>query len=153
VRTRYHGDYHLGQVLLTENDFVITDLEGEPAREFAARRAKGTPLKDVAAMLRSFAYAKVVTRRAFAAKNPGDLHAIDRLLGAWREQVDAAFLASYAEAMTGCPAYPSTAGDVERVVSLAIVQRLHYEMRYELDHRPDWAAVPLQDLHDVFGGA
>jgi maltose alpha-D-glucosyltransferase/alpha-amylase len=134
---------------LTENDFVITDLEGEPARDFAARRIKSTPLKDVAAMLRSFAYAKVVTHRTFAAKGFADLAGAEYLLEVWQRETDAAYRAAYAAAMAGCAAYPADPVGAGCVLELAAVQRLLYEVRYELDHRPDWVAVPLQDLHGL----
>lgn len=149
VRTRYHGDYHLGQVLVIENDFVITDLEGEPARGLTERRAKSTPLKDVASMLRSFAYAKAVTRQTLLAKGTRDLAVIDELLAAWQTEVERAFFDAYRQAMAECAAFPAGRGDAERLVRLAVLQRLLYEVRYELDHRPDWAAVPLEDLRGL----
>jgi maltose alpha-D-glucosyltransferase/alpha-amylase len=152
LATRYHGDYHLGQALLTENDFVITDLEGEPAREFAERRRKGSPLKDVASMLRSFSYAKAVTLRNLAARRNDDFARAELVLEGWRREVDRIFRAAYAEAMAGCGAYPSDAAEAQRLLELAAVQRLLYEVRYELDHRPDWVAVPLQDLRSLFTG-
>ena len=146
LSTRYHGDYHLGQVLVVHNDFAITDFEGEPNRSFAERRAKDTPLKDVAAMLRSFAYAKAVARRAFAAKGTVDLARIEVLLRDWHLRVSAEFATAYRVAMAGCAAYPAGPDEARRLLALATLQRLLYELRYELDHRPDWLVVPLDDL-------
>jgi maltose alpha-D-glucosyltransferase / alpha-amylase len=147
--TRYHGDYHLGQVLVVHNDFVITDFEGEPNRGFAERRAKHTPLKDLAAMLRSFAYARVVTYRAFAAKGVADLARIDVLLRDWQGQVSTEFANSYRKEMIGCEAYPLLPDGARRLLKLATLQRLLYELRYELDHRPEWVVVPLHDLEQL----
>src|SRR6202008_4373676 len=88
---RLHGDYHLGQVLITRNDFVITDLEGEPGRTLAERRRKHTVLKDLAAMPRSFDYARVVAAEQFAAKPSSGAADIRVFLEDWRVQVHAAF--------------------------------------------------------------
>jgi maltose alpha-D-glucosyltransferase/alpha-amylase len=147
--TRYHGDYHLGQVLVVHNDFVITDFEGEPNRSFTERRAKDTPLKDLAAMLRSIAYAKVVTHRAFAAKGVADLARIEALLRDWQRRVSREFVDAYRDAMIGCEAYPLLPDDARRLLELATLQRLLYELRYELDHRPEWVLVPLHDLEQL----
>jgi maltose alpha-D-glucosyltransferase/alpha-amylase len=146
VRTRYHGDYHLGQVLLTGNDFVITDLEGEPDRSLEERREKATALKDVAGMLRSFAYAATVAAREYAADAHGEVAGIDALLADWRERTRGEFVASYRAALEGCPVLPTDEREAERLVRLATLERLLYEVRYELKNRPEWAAVPLTDL-------
>ena len=144
LRTRYHGDYHLGQVLLTRNDFVITDLEGEPGRPLEERRRKASALKDIASMLRSFDYARAVAVRQFAAKRGADGAGVAALLEEWRATAGAEFLTAYRAALGDCAVYPRSAGD--RVLRLAMLERLFYEIRYELDQRPDWVAVPLRDL-------
>nr|MBO2515466.1 maltose alpha-D-glucosyltransferase [Gammaproteobacteria bacterium] len=149
LRTRYHGDYHLGQVLLTAGDFVIVDLEGEPARDYPERRMKAPPLKDVAAMLRSFDYAKGAAARGYGAEREVDRAALDPLLDAWRDAVREAFLEQYRLAMEGSPAYPENADDVALLLELGTLEKLLYEVRYELRNRPDWLPLPLRDLEAV----
>jgi maltose alpha-D-glucosyltransferase/alpha-amylase len=143
---RLHGDYHLGQVLITRNDFIITDLEGEPGRSLAERRRKHTVLKDFAAMRRSFDYARVVAARQFATK-PGsgamDVHAF---LDDWRAQVHSEFRDAYRVAIGDCPVLPPHPADERRLLVLATIERLLYEIRYELTHRPELVTVPLADL-------
>src|SRR5690606_37975257 len=86
LSTRFHGDYHLGQVLLTGADFVIVDLEGEPGRTFEERRRKTTPLTDIAGMLRSFDYAKGVAARRIGAERFTDTTMLSTVLADWRDQ-------------------------------------------------------------------
>ena len=152
VQTRYHGDYHLGQVLLTKNDFVITDLEGEPGRTLAERRRKGSALKDVAGMLRSFDYARAAASRQFAARHQIDGRLVDRLLDDWRSLARSMFITAYREAIGDCAVYPRGAGQAERLLRIATIERLFYEIRYELEHRPDWLAVPLARFARCAGG-
>jgi maltose alpha-D-glucosyltransferase/alpha-amylase len=152
IRTRYHGDYHLGQVLLTKNDFVITDLEGEPSRPLEERRRKASALKDVAGMLRSFDYARAVAARQFAAKGQADGAGVAALLDQWCAVTRAEFLAAYREAIDGCAVYPRRRSEAERVLRLATLERLFYEVRYELEQRPDWVTVPLRGLRAELAG-
>ncbi|MDQ3555413.1 MAG: maltose alpha-D-glucosyltransferase, partial [Gemmatimonadota bacterium] len=112
VRTRFHGDFHLGQVLRADEgsdggEWVILDFEGEPARPLDERRAKGSPLRDVAGMLRSFDYAVQTAR---AGQGSGDLAAAAALGAwgeAWKREVRGAFLAGYGEATAGAPFVPA----------------------------------------------
>jgi maltose alpha-D-glucosyltransferase/alpha-amylase len=146
LRTRYHGDYHLGQVLLARNDFVITDLEGEPGRSIEERREKATPLKDVAGMLRSFDYAAVVAEAEFAAKAHPGVAGVDALLEDWRHRARDEFVRAYRAEMEGSGVLPSDAEEEARLLRLATIERLLYEIRYELTNRPEWAKVPLREL-------
>ncbi len=130
-RIRHHGDYHLGQVLHTEGGgWRIIDFEGEPARPLAERRAKHHPLRDVAGMLRSFAYAAAVT--STAPNDPGNPASAER---AMRE----AFLAGYD---------PGLASDPQTSALLALfeTEKVFYELRYELGSRPDWTWIPLAGI-------
>jgi maltose alpha-D-glucosyltransferase/alpha-amylase len=143
---RLHGDYHLGQVLITRNDFVITDLEGEPGRSLAERRRKHTVLKDIAAMARSFDYARVVAGQQFAAKPGSGAADVRAFLEDWRAQVHAAFRAAYREAIVDSAVLPRDPAEEERLAALATIERLLYEIRYELGNRPELVTVPVADL-------
>ena len=94
-RIRIHGDYHLGQVLRTKNDFVIIDFEGEPARPLAERRAKYSPLKDVAGMLRSFSYAANATLMTYTTRHPEDFETLEPWARLWERTVSDEFLNAY----------------------------------------------------------
>src|SRR5690606_25751771 len=144
--TRYHGDLHLGQVLLTGADWVIVDLEGEPGRDFDERREKAPPLKDVAGMLRSFDYARGVAARSVGAEREIDRAELDVLLDNWAAATREAFLDEYRYAMEGCASFPAEPDDVETLLELGILQKLLYEVRYELRNRPEWLALPLNAL-------
>jgi len=142
-KTRHHGDYHLGQVLLANNDFVIIDFEGEPSRPLAESRRKRSPLRDVAGMLRSFSYAKGAVLARTAAEPGGERRA--EVLDAWEAAARQAFVAAYADATRGAGLYESF-DDVRGLLELAEIEKLLYELRYELDNRPAWLHIPLQGL-------
>ena len=150
--TRYHGDFHLGQLLVVGDDFVIIDFEGEPSRPLEQRRSKHSPLRDVAGLLRSLNYAAnsalgeaLAARRAPAemAKTAGTLAA---LLDDWEARARTAYLAAYRDAVRDCPAYPKDPQASARLLELFLFEKAFYELRYELAHRPDWVHVPLGGL-------
>jgi maltokinase len=132
---RTHGDYHLGQTLWSENDWVILDFEGEPARPVIERRRKRSPLRDVAGMLRSFAYA------ASAAELLHDTPAPE----GWELDARTQFLEGYLE--TADPALlPSGSVAIERLLTVYELEKAVYELRYELDNRPDWVRIPVAGI-------
>ncbi len=141
LKSRYHGDYHLGQVLVKDNDFVIIDFEGEPARSFEERRAKGSPLRDVAGMLRSFNYARWSALRRVA-QSPEEAEKLAAPAIAWEQATRDAFLKGYAEAMAPPDGAPLDA----ELLSLFELEKALYELRYELNNRTDWVQVPLHGV-------
>ncbi|HEY7525698.1 MAG TPA: hypothetical protein VIA82_02565 [Candidatus Limnocylindria bacterium] len=124
IRSRIHGDYHLGQLLATESGFVVIDFEGEPARPLAERRRPASPLRDVAGMLRSLDYAARTAERSSGGAD----------LSSWLADARAAFLAAYGEAADAA------------LLRAFEVEKACYEVRYEANHRPDWVWLPLQAL-------
>jgi maltose alpha-D-glucosyltransferase/alpha-amylase len=143
MKIRIHGDYHLGQVLLTRNDFVIIDFEGEPGRGLEQRRAKQSPLRDVAGMLRSFSYVQQSAVRKFA-HNDAEAARLAPLARAWELEVRAAFLQAYGEAQ-GAASVPQTLPG-EGLLGLFEIEKAFYEVRYELGLRPGWIGIPLQGI-------
>ena len=145
LRIRIHGDYHLGQVLLVRNDFVIVDFEGEPARDLAERRAKQSPLRDVAGMLRSFAYARRAALLGTTPQGADDSTHWETLLHEWEQSARATFISVYDEIARGAHLYESFAA-VRPLLSLFEIEKALYELRYELGNRPEWAVIPLRAL-------
>jgi maltose alpha-D-glucosyltransferase / alpha-amylase len=145
LKTRRHGDYHLAQVLLKRNDFIIVDFEGEPGRPLAERRAKHSPLTDVAGMLRSFAYARYAALERCALQAGDDCGRWEPQLHAWEQEVRRTFLTGYDEVASGAGLYESLQ-QVTPLLTLFEIDKALYEVRYELGNRPDWARIPLHSL-------
>ena len=147
-RSRIHGDYHLGQVLIAQADVAIIDFEGEPARTLAERRAKSSPMRDVAGMLRSFDYAASMAleghRQSFGAISE---RAAERARS-WRDRTAADFLAAY-EAHSAGSAQPEDAGLARALLRLFLLQKAVYEIGYELGNRPAWVGIPLRGVLDL----
>ncbi len=148
MKTRYHGDYHLGQVLVARDDVIIIDFEGEPSRSLAERRAKHSPLRDVVGMLRSFNYAAHAALRQATADGTCDPATFLPHVNDWERQTRAAFLEGYVEAVGNSPGYPTDPDQVNVLLELFTLEKACYELRYELDNRPDWVSIPLEGLYE-----
>jgi maltose alpha-D-glucosyltransferase/alpha-amylase len=144
VKIRVHGDYHLGQLLWRENDFYILDFEGEPGRSVEERRAKQSPLKDVAGMLRSFDYAADSALHRAAKIHPEALERLEPWAKIWRSWMSAEFLKAYRGVASAL--LPGDAVAAGRLLELLGLEKALFELRYELDYRPDWIRIPLLGL-------
>jgi maltose alpha-D-glucosyltransferase/alpha-amylase len=143
-QTRIHGDLHLGQVLVTGGDVQIIDFEGEPKKPLALRRAKASPLRDVAGLIRSFDYAAAqVSRNRTNAGTEGEARASD-LLQRFRLDATSALLAGYAEG-AGNALPPIDTG----LLDVFTIEKAAYEIGYEVANRPTWLAVPLRGLAEL----
>jgi len=145
-RIRIHGDYHLGQVLRVKTDFVILDFEGEPARSLEERRAKHSPLKDVAGMLRSFNYAAWAALMRYSSRRPEDQEQLEPWARLWEQSVSAEFLHAYHETIGGSGLLPAEPASVQALLDLYLLQKAFYELLYELNSRPDWVKIPLMGI-------
>ncbi|MBX5462956.1 MAG: putative maltokinase, partial [Steroidobacteraceae bacterium] len=151
MKIRHHGDYHLGQVLLKRNDFFIVDFEGEPARPLAERRAKHSPLRDVAGMFRSFTYARQAALQRCSITSSEDCERWDPLLAEWEQETRETFLTVYDEIARGAGLYVNLE-QMRPLLALFEIEKALYELRYELSNRPDWAAIPVRSLILACGG-
>jgi maltose alpha-D-glucosyltransferase/alpha-amylase len=148
TRIRVHGDYHLGQVLYTGHDFVIIDFEGEPTRTLYERRLKRLALRDVAGMLRSFDYASQAALRSEHLQ-PELLHRLEAWARFWVDSVSAAFLRSYLTTAGNASFVPQTNEDLDLQLTTMLLEKALYELRYELNLRPDWVRIPLRGILEV----
>ena len=152
AKIRCHGDYHLGQVLAAQNGFAIIDFEGEPKRNLAERRRKHTPLRDVAGMLRSIDYAAAVALRTASDLPALDRPRFERLCIDWRERSVANFLDAYRTGIAGAACWPGERA-APRLLELMLLDKVLYEIGYELANRPAWLSIPIQGLLDLLSRA
>jgi maltose alpha-D-glucosyltransferase/alpha-amylase len=149
IKIRIHGDYHLGQVLWAENDFVILDFEGEPGRTTTERRAKRSPLRDVAGMLRSFDYAAYSELLTFTHEERENFDRLEPWAQIWRTWTSAAFLREYCRVVTPAGLLPADLDMTGRLLDLFILEKTLFELQYELNYRPDWVTIPLLGILQV----
>jgi len=144
LKTRIHGDYHLGQVLFTGKDFIIIDFEGEPGFSFSERRLKKNPLKDVAGMMRSFHYAafgKILLNENYREK---DREFLEQWAEQWQHYISRFYLGAYLEKMGKL----STLSEEDEVlIRTYLIEKAIYELGYELNGRPDWVNIPLRGIY------
>jgi maltose alpha-D-glucosyltransferase/alpha-amylase len=155
LRIRCHGDYHLGQVLHSGNDFVIIDFEGEPARPISERRIKRSPLRDVAGMLRSFhyaAYSALFNQQACGVIADGDLAWLEAWIEAWHLWVGGLFLDSYLLKAREGRYLPERKEELQVLLDGYLLEKAIYELGYEINNRPEWVRIPLQGILDLVGG-
>jgi maltose alpha-D-glucosyltransferase/alpha-amylase len=148
MRLRCHGDYHLGQLLYTGKDFVIIDFEGEPARPISERRLKRSPLIDVAGMLRSFSYASVVALQR-AALRPEDLPGLEPSGRLWNLWTSVVFLRAYLAVAGQGTFLPRSSKELKVLLDVLILEKVAYELSYELNNRPGWVNIPLRGILDL----
>ena len=130
---RIHGNFHLGDLLWTGSDWILLDFEGPPDRSIAERRRKRSPLRDVASMLRSFAYAaSAVVLTGGAPPPPG-----------WEEQARQNFLAGYFSVAETAGFVPGGASGAEQLLQIFELEKAVIELRHELVRRPEWVPIPV----------
>ncbi len=139
---RTHGDYHLGQTMLTGDGWVILDFEGEPARPLPERRLKRSPLRDVAGMLRSFAYVASASALLRGRAVPEG----------WEDQARTRFLDAYFEAVDS-RLLPPGQDATQKLLSVFELEKAVYELRYELNNRPDWVGIPVAGIARLLDSA
>jgi len=142
-----HGDYHLGQVMRTQTGWIVLDFEGEPASPLAQRRARSSPLRDVAGMLRSFDYAarhQLVTHPDAVPSAPsGPSSGLAPRAADWVRRNSDAFCAGYAAAGGLDPAENSV------LLRAMLLDKAVYEVIYEARNRPTWVPIPLESIAEL----
>ncbi|HKS11488.1 MAG TPA: maltose alpha-D-glucosyltransferase [Pseudomonas sp.] len=148
---RVHGDLHLGQVLVVQGDAYLIDFEGEPARPLEERRAKNSPYKDVAGVVRSFDYAAAMILRSASAVDLSEAarQARQRVARHYLHQSRHAFVEAYGLATAAMPHAWEQAEGERAALELFCLEKAAYEILYEAENRPGWLAVPLHGLHGL----
>jgi trehalose synthase-fused probable maltokinase len=149
MRTRIHGDYHLGQVLYTGSDFVIIDFEGEPARPLAERRVTQSPLQDVAGMLRSFhyaAFAPLLARPTESSISHRQFANLRSWAEGWSLRATNRFLTQYYETSGAALYLPAGLPERTKLLQIYLLAKAIYELSYELNNRPAWVGMPLEGI-------
>jgi len=149
MKTRIHGDYHLGQVLFTGKDFIILDFEGEPARSYSERRLKRSPLRDVAGMIRSFHYAAYGSLFLNDQIRDDDRRRLLPFVEQWYHYMSGFFMQAYLETANGYDFIPAEREDLDTMLQTYILEKAIYELNYELNNRPDWMIIPIRGIKAI----
>ncbi len=149
LSTRVHGDFHLGQVLTAKDDVYLIDFEGEPARPLAERRGKSSPLRDVAGLLRSLDYAAAAANQGLVGQSDAVLARREDLLEEFRLKAKAAFLEAYDAAHARAPRRWTRPEQEPSLLTLFLIEKAAYEIRYEASNRPSWLPIPLRGLAEL----
>jgi maltose alpha-D-glucosyltransferase/alpha-amylase len=149
MRTRHHGDYHLGNVLYTGSDFLIANFDGDFSRPMSERRIKRSPIKDVASMVRSLhyvAHAVLFNHVPGIVTTPDVGWRLERWAQAWYEWVSALFLRGYLERAAESNCLPKTQPEIKALFDAYTIEKGLIEVEYELQNRPDWVRIPLHGI-------
>jgi maltose alpha-D-glucosyltransferase/alpha-amylase len=149
LRTRVHGDFHLGQVLVVGGDAFLIDFEGEPAKTMEQRRAHSSPLRDVAGMLRSFDYAAATAASRLHSGSDRTNERHEALIERFRSSAGADFASAYREVLQASSNPWVDPASEKALIDLFLLEKAAYEVRYEADNRPDWIGIPLEGLEEI----
>ena len=149
IKIRIHGDYHLGQVLYTGKDFVITDFEGEPARSYSERRLKRSPIRDVAGMIRSFHYAAYGSLVLDSHIRKEEFSKLIPFVDKWYHYMSGFFMRAYLDTVEGSAFIPDNKEDLETLMKTFLLEKALYELNYELNNRPEWVMIPLRGIKEL----
>lgn len=149
LRTRIHGDYHLGQILYHNRDYIIIDFEGEPESSIADRKIKHSPMKDVAGIVRSFHYA--VSAKLFFSQETAtaDARRLQKAADRWYNLISDTFWLTYYETIGKDNQLYASKAEINFLFLLHLLEKAIYEIGYELNGRPDWLKIPLKGIEQV----
>jgi maltose alpha-D-glucosyltransferase/alpha-amylase len=149
LRTRVHGDFHLGQVLVVQGDAFIIDFEGEPARTMEQRRAKSCPMRDVAGLLRSFDYAAAAAAPGRVASSEQAGQRRQAALQEFKARASACFIEAYRAVLESAePRWVPPAAEAP-LLDLFLLEKAAYEIKYEAANRPSWVGIPLEGMYAI----
>jgi maltose alpha-D-glucosyltransferase/alpha-amylase len=146
LNIRHHGDFHLGQMLIVKDDVFIIDFEGEPRRTIVERRRKAPAARDVASLIRSIDYSTTAALERALKVAHDEQGRLAAALAEWRDRATAAFLAAYRETMVKQRLWPAGPDATKRMLNFFLLEKVCYEIEYELSYRPDWLRVPLTGM-------
>jgi maltose alpha-D-glucosyltransferase/alpha-amylase len=144
LKIRHHGDFHLGQMLIVKDDVFIIDFEGEPRRSLAERRRKAPAARDLAGLIRSIDYSATAALDRALRSAPDEHGKIAKALDDWRERAVAAVLGAYHDRLTDPRLWPQDRGKADHLLDFFLLEKVFYEIEYEMSYRPDWVRVPVR---------
>jgi maltose alpha-D-glucosyltransferase/alpha-amylase len=144
MKIRHHGDFHLGQVLIANNDSFLLDFEGEPRRSMEERRRKAPAARDIAGFCRSIDYATSAALGRAAASSDEEKTKLAARLRLWTQQLIEAYWQSYREALADDRLWPRDETQSRHLLDIFLLEKAFYEIEYELTNRPDWVGIPLE---------
>lgn len=149
LRIRIHGDYHLGQVLTNNGDFIVIDFEGEPEASIADRKIKHSPLKDVAGMIRSYHYA--VSAKLFESTETRNISSekLQTVSDRWYKLMRDTYMDAYLDAFGWPHPLFKSQNEINFLLLFFLLEKAVYELGYEISYRPSWVNIPLRGIVEV----